>query len=111
MDRSAQRRVDAFAVLRLTNEMVTIVDLFGTELHEAAFSLVAAIVEGFQKSHQTVEVFLSNGSELVVHFLRMRFRLRSEAAQVVAYAKPQSAVAEFLEKSPIWSFHQAEIGA
>jgi hypothetical protein len=101
----------AFAVIRITNEVVTIVDLFGTELHETAYALVAAIVERFQKSHQTVDVFLSEGSELVACFLKMRFKLRSEAAQVVAYAKPQSEVSEFLQKNPTWSFHQAEIGA
>jgi hypothetical protein len=101
----------AFAVLRITDEVVTIVDLFGTKLHEAAFSLVAAIVERFQRSHQTVDAFLSERTELVTCFLKMRFQLRSEAAQVVAYAKPQSGVSEFLQMNPIWSFNQAEIGA
>jgi hypothetical protein len=101
----------AFAILRTTNEVVTIVDLFGMELHQTAFSLLAAIVERFQKSHQTVEAFLSEGHELVAHLLKMRFRLRSEAAQVVAYARPQSAVSGFLERRPIWSFSQAEVGA
>jgi hypothetical protein len=101
----------AFAVLRLTAEVVTIVDLFGTELHDTAFSLLTAIVDRFERSHQTVEAFLSEGSELVAYFLKMRFQLRSEAAQVVAYARPQSEMSGFLEKSPIWSFSQAEIGA
>jgi hypothetical protein len=101
----------AFAVIRITNEVVTIVDLFGTELHETAFALVAAIVERFQKSHQTVDAFLSEGSELVACFLEMLFKLRSVAAQVVAYAKPQSEVSEFLQRNPTWSFNQAEIGA
>jgi hypothetical protein len=101
----------AFVVFRLTNEVVTIVDLFGTALHEAAFSLLAAIVEQFQRSHQTVEAFLSEGNELVACFLKMRFQLRSEVAQVVAYAKPQSAVSEFMARNPIWSLNQAEIGA
>ncbi|MGB6835738.1 MAG: hypothetical protein WBE24_19945, partial [Candidatus Acidiferrum sp.] len=40
-----------------------------------------------------------------------RFQLRAEAAHVVAYAKPQSVVSEFLQKGPIWSFSQVEIGA
>lgn len=101
----------AFAVLRTTDEVVTIVDLFGMELYEAAFSLLAVIVERFQRSHQTVEAFLSEGNELVNYFLKMRFQLRSEAAQVVAYARPQSAVSEFLQSSPVWSFSQAEVGA
>jgi hypothetical protein len=101
----------AFAVLRATSEVVTIVDLFGKELHEAAFSLLAAIVQRFERSHQTVEAFLSEGSELVAYFLKMRFRLRSEAAQVVAYARPQSEMSGFLQGSPIWAFSQAEIRA
>jgi hypothetical protein len=101
----------AFAVVSTTREIVTVVDLFGTELHEAAVLLLAAIVERFQRSHQTVEAFLSEGSELVRHFLKMRFRLRSEVAQVVAYAKPQSEVSEFLNRSPSWAFTQAEIRA
>jgi hypothetical protein len=101
----------AFAVLRRTSEVVTIVDLFGRELHEAAFSLLAAIVARFERSHQTVEAFLSEGSELVTYFLKMRFQLRSEAAQVVAYARPQSEMSGFLERSPTWSFSQAEIAA
>ncbi len=101
----------AFAVFRATNDVVTIVDLFGTELRETAFSLLAAIVEKFQRSHQTMEAFLSEGNELVADFLKMRFRLRSEVAQVVAYAKPQSAVSEFIARNPIWSLNQAEIGA
>jgi len=110
---TARRRNEliAFAILRRTNEVVTIVDLFGMDLHVASLSLLAAIVERFQRSHQTVEAFLSEGNELVAYFLKMRFRLRSEAAQVVAYARPQSAVSEFLQKGPIWSFSQAEVGA
>ena len=40
-----------------------------------------------------------------------RFQLRAEAAHLVAYAKPQSIVSEFLQKGPIWPFRQAEAGA
>jgi hypothetical protein len=101
----------AFVVFRATSEVVTIVDLFGVELQEAAFSLLAAIVKRFEGSHQTVEAFLSEGSDLVAHFLNLRFQLRSEAAQVVAYAKPRSEMSGFLERSPIWAFSQAEVGA
>jgi len=110
---TARRRGEliAFAILRKTDDVVTIVDLFGMDLHVAALSLLAAIVERFQRSHQTVEAFLSEGNELVAYFLKMRFQLRSEAAQVVAYARPQSAVSEFLQRSPLWSFSQAEVSA
>jgi hypothetical protein len=101
----------AFAVLRISPEVVTIVDLCGTDLHEACFSLLAAIVDRFASSHQTVEAFLSEGSELLPYFLKMRFQQRSEAAQIVAYAKPQSEVSGFLQRSPIWSFSKAEIMA
>lgn len=110
---TARRNGDlvAFAVFRSTGDIVTIVDLFGTELPEAAFSLVSGIVARFQKSHQTLETYLSEGSGLVAPFLKMRFQMRSEAAQIVAYAKPQSEMSGFLEKSPIWTFSQAEVAA
>jgi len=101
----------AFAVFQSTGDIVTIVDLFGTELPEAAFSLVSAIAARFQKSHQTLETYLSEGSDLVAPFLKMRFQVRSEAAQIVAYAKPQSEMSCFLEKSPIWAFSRAETAA
>ena len=110
---TARRRGDliGFAVLRTNSEVVTIVDLFGTELDDAAFSLLTAIEKRFERSHQTVDVFLSEGNELIPYFLKMRFRLRSEAAQVVAYAKPHSETLGFLQASPVWAFSQAEIGA
>lgn len=101
----------AFAVLCSTKDIVTLVDLFGTELHQAAFSLLAAIVDRYQKSHQTLEAFFSEGSEVLPYFLKMGFRQRSEAAKVVAYAKPQSEVSGFLQRSPIWSFTKAQIMA
>jgi hypothetical protein len=101
----------AFAVLRSIGDIVTIADIFGTELPESAFSLVSTIAARFQKSHQTLETYLSEGSELVAPFLKMRFQMRSEAAQIVAYAKPQSETSRFLESSPAWAFSQAEIAA
>jgi len=108
---TARRRGNliGFAVFRLVGEIVTVMDLFGTELKETAFALLAAIVERFEKSHETIEAFLSEGHELVNVFLEMHFRLRSEAAQVVAYAKSQAEVSEFLKRSPNWSFNQVEI--
>jgi hypothetical protein len=101
----------AFAVLFTTSEVVTVMDLFGMDLQESAVLLLAAISERFQRSHQTVEAYLSEGSELIRHFLKMRFRLRSEAALVVAYAKPRSEVSRFLQGSSNWAFTQAEIRA
>jgi len=101
----------AFAVLFTTSEVVTVVDLFGMDLQETAVLLLTAIIERFQRSHQTVDAYLSEGSELICHFLRMRFRLRSEAAQIVVYAKPRSEVSGFLHGSPNWAFTQAEIRA
>ncbi len=98
----------AFAVLRVTSEVVTIVDLFGTELHEATISLISAIVERFERTHQTVEAFLATGCESIGHFLKMSFRLRSEAAHVVAYAKPQGETSLFLQGRPIWAWNQVE---
>jgi hypothetical protein len=101
----------AFAVFCASSEVITIVDLFGVELQEAAVTLLAAIVERFERSHQTIEAFLSECNELVGYFLNMQFRLRSEAARVVAYAKPKSEIWGLLQTSPNWSFSQAEIRA
>jgi hypothetical protein len=101
----------AFVVLCLTGDIVTIVDLFGVELQETAVALLRAVVDRFEKSHQTIEAFLSPDNSLINHFLHMKFSLRSEAARVVAYAKPQTEVAEFLHQSPNWSFSQSEIRA
>jgi hypothetical protein len=108
---TAKRKGDltAFVVLQVNSDVVTIVDLFGTALHESACTLIAWVAERFERSHQTVQAFLAEGSELVGHFLRMGFRLRSEAAHVVAHAKPQSEMSALLERSPIWAFNQAEL--
>jgi hypothetical protein len=101
----------AFVVFYSTTEVVTIADLFGTDLHETASTLLAVIVERFRRSHQTVEAFFSEGSELIGHFLKMHFHLRSEAARVVAYAKAHGETSGFLQRSPKWNFGQAEIRA
>jgi hypothetical protein len=99
----------AFIVLKTTNQVVTIVDLFGTGLPESAYSLLASVSERYERSHQTLEAHLAAESELVGYFSNMGFRLRSEAARVVAYAKPQSEMSALLQGSPIWAFNQAEI--
>jgi len=101
----------ALAVYSVSNDVVTIVDLFGRELAEAAASLLAAVIERFRKSHQAVDAYLSPGNDLVEHFLRSGFRLRSPAAQVVAYAAPKSEIAQLLQSEPTWSFTQAEVHA
>jgi len=99
----------AFVIFQKTAEVVTIVDLFG--FHETVAVLLTALVERYQRTHQSVEVFLSERSELISYFLKMNFRLRSEAAQVVAYAKPQGLVSGFLKENPRWDFQQAELRA
>jgi hypothetical protein len=99
----------AYVVLRITSEMVTIVDLFGAALPESAPSLIAQVVERYERSHQTVEIYLARGSELTAYFLASGFRLRSEAANVVVYAEPQSVAWTFLQSEPVWAFNQAEI--
>jgi hypothetical protein len=104
-----QGELIAFVIVFATNEVVTIVDLFGTELQGAAIILLAAIVECFEGAQQSVEAYLAPGSELIGNLLKTGFRLRSQSAQVVAYAKPQSEMAGFLQGSPIWAFSQAEL--
>ena len=108
---TARRRGElvAFAIVCATSEVVTIVDLFGAELQEAAIILLAAIVEYFKGAWQSVEAYLAPENELIGTLLKTGFRLRSRSAQVVAYARPQSEMAGFLQGSPIWAFSQAEL--
>ena len=108
---TAKRKGDlvAFVVLQLSGEVVTVVDLFGAALQESADALLAAVAERFGRSCQTVQALLSEGSNLIPHFLRAGFRVRAEAAQVVAYARPKSETDAFLQASPVWAFAQAEI--
>ena len=101
----------AFAAYYASNDVVTIADLYGRELAEAAVNLLAAIMERFGKSHQSVETYLSSGNAAIPHFLRMGFRLRSPAAHVVAYATPNTEVAGLLNNTSRWSFSQAEVRA
>jgi hypothetical protein len=101
----------AFVVCCESSHNISIVDLFGRDLAEASISLLAAIMERFGKSHQTVEVYLSSENELIEPFSRMGFRLRSPAAHVVAYAAPQNEISGVLANRSAWGFTQAEIRA
>ncbi len=88
-----QGELIAFAIVCATSEIVTIVDIFGTQIQESAILLLAAIVESFKGAQQTVEAHLAPGSELIGHLLKMGFRLRSQSAQVDASARQQSEIA------------------
>jgi len=104
-----QGELIAFAIVCATSEVVTVVDLFGTELQDAAIILLAAIVESFKGAQQSIEAYLAPGNELIGSLLKTGFRLRSKSAQVVAYARPQSEMAGFLQGSPRWAFGKAEL--
>jgi hypothetical protein len=99
----------AFVVLQNSGEIVTIVDLFGVALDESALVLLDSVANRYERSHQTLDAYLAEGSELIGHFFKLGFRLRSEAAHVVAYAKPQTELSAFLQSKPIWAFNKAEI--
>jgi hypothetical protein len=101
----------AFLVFQKAADVVTVVDFFGTASYETVSPLVAALTERYQATHQSVDIFLSEGSELTSYFLKMNFRWRSQAAQVVAYAKHQTEVAGFLKQNSNWDFRQVEIRA
>jgi hypothetical protein len=101
----------AFMVFFTTNEVVTIVDLFGVHLDEVGPALLAALIERYQRSHQTIEAFLSEGNELSGLLTKMGFGRRSEAARVVAYAQRQGEISKFLQGSPTWSFSKMEVQA
>jgi hypothetical protein len=99
----------AFVVYCRGPEDVTIVDLFGADQAEVSIALLEGVVQRCGPSHQGVEAFLSEGNELSRALLRARFRRRSAAARVVAYAKPGSDISAFLKASPRWTFSQADI--
>ena len=99
----------AYIVFCVVGETVTIVDLFGTELPTAAVALISAVVEQCKLSCQAVQTFVSEASELADSFMALRLRRRSLAARVVAYAKPGTDVAAFLNGGARMVFTQAEI--
>ena len=101
----------AFLVFCVKNEDIRIVDLFGRELPASAVALLDVLARRYEVSCQNVEVYLSEGSDLLTAVLKAHFRRRSVAAQVVAYAKPGSEMSMFLESRPRWAFSTAEVQA
>ena len=101
----------AFLVYCVSVDVVTIVDIFGREVPTAANALIGRIVEQYEKSHQTIEAFLTEGSALLGPILKMGFRHRSLGAQIVAYAKAGSETSAFLKEGPLWAFQQIDIRA
>ncbi len=99
----------AYIVFCVVDETATIVDLFGKELPVAAVALISAVVEQCKLSCQGIQTFVSEASELVGPFLTLRFRRRSVAARVVAYAKPGTDAAAFLNGGARMVFTQAEL--
>lgn len=101
----------AFLVYTVSEDVVTVVDIFGKEIPTAVIALIGRIVEQYEKSHDTIEAFLSEGSALVDPITKMRFRHRSMGAQIVAYAKEGSETSAFLKGGPIWALQQIEVRA
>jgi hypothetical protein len=98
-----------FVALRVASRVVTIVDLFAASLAEGALALLASVVERYERSHQTLEATSAAGSGLVAILSAAGFRRRSEAAHVVAYARPESQMAALLRTGFAWSFQQSEL--
>lgn len=99
-----------FLVFVETGENLTIVDLFGAA-SEVLTGIVGALLQEAPSHCQSVEAFLSKGSELGAALVKARFRRRAVAAQVVAYANPGSEMAAFLQQKARWAFNGAEIRA
>jgi hypothetical protein len=109
---TARRRgaLTAFLIFTNTKEDVTIVDLYGADLASAGLALLQAVPSYCESFCQSVEGFLSDQSDLVPLFLSTRFRPRPVAAQVVAYARPDTDTAAFLKGSTArWGFSGADI--
>jgi hypothetical protein len=99
----------AFVVLRVTDDIVTVVDLFGDGFPDVGYALLTSVFERYEHSHQTVDACLAVGSPLVTCFESMGFRRRSEAAHVVAYPPQRNDVSTHLLGVLTWAFQQAEI--
>jgi len=110
---TARRRGEllAYLVYLASADVVTIVDLFGKEISASSITLIRWIVERFQSSHQAIEMFLSEGCELLRPIRSMGFRHRSMAAQIVAYAGAGSETSAFLNAAPLWALQQLDIRA
>lgn len=105
------RALLAFLVLCLSEDIITVVDLFGRELQHAPAALLRETVRRFAAKRQTIEAFASENSESAKHYTRLHFRPRAIAANVVAYAQPGGDVANFLMGKAEWNWQQAETRA
>ena len=98
-------------VFSASGENVSILDISGKELPAAAITLLKTLVDRYGAVCQSVEGFLSDHNDLIGSFSGARFRSRSVAAHVVAYAKPDTLTSAFLKKTARWAFHGADLRA
>jgi hypothetical protein len=101
----------AFLVFSVSGGNVTILDICGRELRAAAITLLKSLVDRYGAVCQSLEGFLSDQNDLIGSFLGARFRSRSVAAHVVAYAKPDTLTSAFLNKTARWTFNGADLRA
>jgi len=101
----------AFVVFCVSGEDATVVDLFGAEHPDAGLALLEAVAGRCEPSCQTVHAFLASGSQMADVHVNACFRPRPSVTRVLAYAKPGSEVAEFLQDSRLWAFSGVDIWA
>ena len=99
----------AFVAFYVSGEDATVVDLFGIEQPETGLALLEAVANRCEHSCQTVHAFLASGSQMASVHLNAGFRPRPSATRVLAYAKPGSEVAEFLQDSRRWALSGVDI--
>lgn len=102
--------LQGYIVYSIQEPCSRIVDLFGLLPPEAACALIESALEDLRKEGvETVDAIVSNGSETVGALRTARFRYRSPAVNVVAYARPDGEIGQFLEKAPRWQFSRSDI--
>jgi hypothetical protein len=106
----ARGELAGFAVLEDAQPVAKLADLFGRK--EVVPSLLRVVAEESRNSGaQTLEAFATAGSPLAGSLRQAWFALRSDAARVVAYAKPGNGASQALASGGSWSFGAAELQA
>jgi hypothetical protein len=102
-----------FAIFSLSAQDARLMDLFGIGTLAVSLSLLEVSVEQLrrQAAVQTLQAFVTEPSDVTTVLHKARFRYRSEAGQVVAYAPSDTDVYTLLTQRPVWALRSADISA
>ena len=98
------------AVYVLALEDVHLVDLWGVSLSSVGLQLLEAVNnQAQQRSAHTVQALVADRPEEAKLLQRAGFWRREDAAHIVAYTQPNSAIKTLLESAPQWSFNYGNV--